>query len=144
MNEFIRQDILAEQIARKAHEGQFRRDGVTPFIVHPERIVNNMRKHPYFNTPFMLSLGWLHDVLEDSTETVESLLAQGVDEYIVSCLLKLTFYKETPYFEYLKEIKEAPICIKATKIFDITDNFTDCPNERQTVKYTNALIYLGT
>lgn len=35
----MKQSELAEQIARKAHAGQFRRDGKTPYIKHVESVV---------------------------------------------------------------------------------------------------------
>lgn len=34
--------LLAEQIATRSHANQFRRDGVTPYITHPEAIVKKL------------------------------------------------------------------------------------------------------
>jgi len=33
---------IAEKIARKAHDGQFRRDGVTPYVTHPGRVAKRV------------------------------------------------------------------------------------------------------
>jgi hypothetical protein len=58
--------LLAEQIARKAHVNQFRRDGVTPYITHPEAVVKKLGTE----SDDVLAVAWLHDVLEDTCVTV--------------------------------------------------------------------------
>ena len=54
--------MLCETIARQAHEGQFRRDGVTPYITHVESVVSRC------SNKYEKSLAWLHDVIEDQPQ----------------------------------------------------------------------------
>lgn len=55
---------LAREIATESHVGQFRRDGVTPYIDHPAAVVTRVGSDLR-----MIAVVWLHDVLEDTSET---------------------------------------------------------------------------
>ena len=63
-------DKLAEaiQFAAEVHEGQFRDDGVTPFIVHPMRTMVNLETVVNVTDEDVLCAGVLHDVIEDGPE----------------------------------------------------------------------------
>jgi len=50
----------AKALCEKAHAGQFRRDGVTPYVTHVIAVANMM------NTPYRKILAYLHDVIEDT------------------------------------------------------------------------------
>ena len=50
----------AKQLAIKAHAGQFRRDGVTPYVTHVIAVADMM------STPYRKMLAYLHDVIEDT------------------------------------------------------------------------------
>lgn len=53
---------LASSIARKSHDGQFRRNGTTPYITHPEAVARSLEgEHPN-----VIAAAWLHDTLEDT------------------------------------------------------------------------------
>src|SRR5690606_34958342 len=54
--------IVSSEAAR-AHAGQYRKDGVTPYIVHPARVAS-LVAHFGGNHIAILS-AWLHDVFED-------------------------------------------------------------------------------
>jgi len=47
---------LAEEVARTAHAGQFRRDGVRPYVVHPEAVASRVGDDPQ-----AVAVAWLHD-----------------------------------------------------------------------------------
>ena len=55
----------AKQFAYQAHKGQFRRDGVTPYITHPMAVAEILRKQG-INDDAIISAALLHDVVEDS------------------------------------------------------------------------------
>lgn len=61
------QDLItrAAYLARRAHDGQMRKDGVTPYSVHVERVANKVMNHP-LATEEMVAAAWLHDVVEDT------------------------------------------------------------------------------
>ena len=64
---------IAKEIATNAHKGLFRRDGITPYITHPEAVAASLEgEHPD-----VIATAWLHDVLEDTDVKA----AHTIDEY---------------------------------------------------------------
>ncbi len=72
----LRQLELAHAIARRAHAGQFRRDGSTPYIEHVITVAG--RTSEFGGDDQAIAIAWLHDVLEDTKETEESLRRAGI------------------------------------------------------------------
>jgi (p)ppGpp synthase/HD superfamily hydrolase len=127
---------LASGIAKAAHTGQFRNDGVTPYIRHPEAVAGRLRGEPYAE-----AAGWLHDVLEDTRETAASLRAKGVPEDVVACIIKLTKQADASYEDYLEQIRSDPLALKV-KIADMLSNLGDNPTRKQIIKYAKGLLIL--
>lgn len=65
----------AEKIARKLHEGQFRADGVTPYIEHPKAVAGLVKE--YGGSEKSVCVAWLHDIMEENAEGTRKLL--GLD-----------------------------------------------------------------
>ena len=126
----------ARQIAEQAHAGQFRRDGVTPYVTHPERVARRVAGDPDAE-----AVAWLHDVLEDTDETEEALLAAGVTQHIIDAVTVMTKAPSIDYDAYLARIKSNPLACKV-KVQDMLDNLSDAPTERQIVKYARGLLFL--
>lgn len=63
----------AEALARRAHDGQQRKDGGGPYIRHPGRVAARLaRRFP--DDPALVAAAWCHDVVEDCPHiTVEEL-----------------------------------------------------------------------
>lgn len=130
--------LLASLIARKAHDGQFRRDKVTPYITHPEAVVELLGgEHPD-----VIATAWLHDVLEDTDTTESDLIAGGMPYSVIQEVLILTKKRGETYAAYLRRVDMSSIARKV-KIADIRHNLSDAPSPKQVVKYTNALDYLA-
>ena len=87
----------ALEIATRAHKGQLDLDG-KPVILHP-LAVGLMGA----NTDEIVAV-FLHDVVEDSDYTFESLLEQGIPAHIVDTLRLLTHAKTETYDTYLERI----------------------------------------
>ena len=128
---------LAEQIARKAHDKQFRRDGVTPYITHPEAVAKKLHNEDD-NT---IAAAWLHDVLEDTSETPDSLRDAGIPEEVITAVQKLTSKNGEPYEDYLEVLKANTIARKV-KVADMLHNLSDEPTTKQILKYANGLVKL--
>src|SRR5579883_2608932 len=126
----------AAAIARRAHAGQFRRDGKTPYIQHPEAVARRLAGDTKSE-----AVAWLHDVLEDTEISPEELLAHGLPLDVVSAVVALTREKSVPYEDYLRGVKENAIA-KKVKIADIVSNLADSPTDQQIAKYAKALLYL--
>jgi len=53
----------AKTAATRAHRGQFRKDGRTPYITHPERVAKRVKF--FGGNHIAIIAAWLHDVMED-------------------------------------------------------------------------------
>ena len=132
----------AQEIATLAHQGQFRRDGVTPYIKHPEAVASAFEEGSLEHDAALL-----HDVFEDNPNmTREYLLDNGIHFEVVNAVaVYLTHKKGDSYKDYIEKIAyhaddslPAQIALKV-KLADIASNLADAPTERQIKKYTNAL-----
>lgn len=130
-------ELTAELIATNAHAGQFRRDGVTPYITHPEAVAILLCDEG----PEVVATAWLHDVLEDTDVKPRHLREQGLPESVVSAVITLTKWG-TDYDAYLREIKDNPIACRV-KIADMLHNLSSSPTRKQIERYTEGVIYLS-
>jgi len=131
----------AKNLAHLAHKGQFRRDGVTPYIEHPTKVaefVSHMGSSDYFSKK-LETVAWLHDVLEDSNFTVKDLLEQGIPDVIVNAVEVLTRTDDCQeYDNYLQKVADNDLARKV-KIADMICNLMDDPTEKQKLKYFHGL-----
>ncbi len=65
--------IKAAQFAALAHAGQTRKDGKTPYMRHPERVAGRQSSRKDA-TEENVCICLLHDVLEDTTVTLEEIV----------------------------------------------------------------------
>ena len=131
-------------IAAQAHENQLRVDG-TPYILHPLRVMEAM------STDEEKVVAVLHDVLEDTSTTLDELRTAGLTAREERALIFLTHHPAQPYMEYVRVLAQDPLA-KAVKIEDIKDNYIHLDavkavdEERYTrllAKYEAAAIHLG-
>lgn len=86
------------RIALEAHTGQKDLDG-NPAILHPLAVGLMGR------TDAEIKAGFLHDVVEDSSITLEDLKNRGLEDDVLTALALLSHDKEkVGYFEYVKNI----------------------------------------
>ena len=128
---------VAKEIAIRAHEGQFRRDGVTPYWKHPERVAARLSGDDKAQ-----AVAWLHDVLEDTEETEESLARAGLPNEIIEAVVLLTKTPMASYLDYIIGIRDNRLARKV-KIQDMLDNLSDTPTENQIIKYSKGLLILN-
>ena len=127
--------LLAHQIAVKAHEGQFRKDGTTPYIVHPETVAAQ------FTEPHLKALALLHDVIENSEYTLAELKKLNIPQGILDSLNRLTRRSLEKYVDYII------VCAwdsdaRAVKIEDIKHNLSTVQGTAKD-KYELALYILN-
>ena len=138
----------AIKLATKAHKGQFRRDGVTPYINHPLAVMEMM------DTDEEKIVAVLHDVIEDTDYKLhrsnnrkyfQILSPKGeltdIPEYIYSNLMMITHIIGISYTEYIDGIALSKISTKV-KIADMFHNISDNPTDKQKEKYFKALAVL--
>jgi (p)ppGpp synthase/HD superfamily hydrolase len=133
---------FAEKIARMAHAGEFRRDGITPYIRHIEQVVENVVKRG--GSDEEKAVAWLHDTAENcgryySIEAYKSCIgANGVTIEIVDAIDALTHRKGESYEDSIKRAKASPIA-RNVKIADNLANLSDNPTDKQIMKYAKSL-----
>lgn len=87
------------EIATEAHKGQFRNDGVTPYITHPIAVAEML------TTETEKCIALLHDVLEDTPFKYDDLIKLGVPRSIVDSVNSLSKCSDETYLEYILNIK---------------------------------------
>jgi predicted dehydrogenase len=147
----VRMINTAREIATRAHRGQRDKIG-DPYIRHPEAVAALVQLLPTFQAAEpgvrtdIVAAGWLHDVIEDTAETADSLLDAGISSTAVEAVLALTRRDEVAEDEYYAGIAESPIA-RMVKIADIASNLSPDrtarldaePRERLAIKYAHAL-----
>ena len=105
---------LAGQIAAKAHAGQTDKGG-QPYINHPTAVAGMVSSE----TEKIVAL--LHDVVEDSTITLDDIRDAGFNMEVVTALDCLTKRTGEAYEEYLSRVAGNDIA-RAVKLADLTHN----------------------
>lgn len=96
------------------HKEQIDKSGI-PYVFHPFHLAEQMTDE----TTTVVAL--LHDVVEDTELTFEDLEKQGFGEEIIAALKLLTHNDDTPYMDYVAEIKSNKIAT-AVKLADLRHN----------------------
>jgi len=132
----LRQLDIAYEIASKAHEGQFRRDGVTPYFNHCMHVANIVQRRGGSDEDIAAAL--THDVLEDTPVTKFDLLRAGLTQRVVDAVMALTKLDGECYEQAVLRAKANPIARKV-KIADNLANLSDEPTDKQIMKYSKSL-----
>lgn len=139
-----KQELLekAIRIASNAHFGQKDKAG-KPYIFHPLRV---MERCTGIDEKI---IAVLHDTIEDTGITSDSLVSDGFPAYIVEAIQSLTRKETEPYDDFIQRVALNPLAIKV-KIADLQDNLdlsrlsriTDSDFSRID-KYLKSLVYLS-
>lgn len=116
-------DKLAQNIAKKAHKGQKDLGGNDYYDSHLFYVGNS------FSNPILRSIGFLHDILEDTNYTEESLkkelFSHNLDECdidkVIEAVVLLTKKSGESYSDYISKIKKNPLA-KQVKLVDMKQN----------------------
>ena len=101
-------------IAAEAHAGQLGKDG-TPYILHPVRVMMRVEGAD------AQMAGILHDVVEDTSWTLEQLRAEGFSSAVVEAVDSLTHREGEEYFAYVARAGANPLA-RRVKLADLEDN----------------------
>jgi guanosine-3',5'-bis(diphosphate) 3'-pyrophosphohydrolase len=133
--------LEAVAFAARAHHGQIRKDGKTPYASHVFG----------FDDAAMLTAALLHDTIEDTTTDFDDVEAKYGKEvaHWVACLTKDKRLQDGEREDqYCRTLAAAPWQVKACKLADIFDNLLDsrhlsADHSRRTIKrsrlYLDAL-----
>lgn len=133
----------AINLSSEAHVGQFRRDGKTPYFVHPKRVAKLVAEAS--GSEQQIALAYLHDTIENyegDKNEIKRKISEAFGSRMLGLVLLLTREEGIGYPPYLKKIKRNKQ-ILLVKICDIVANLSDTPTEKQKKKYVMALMELA-
>lgn len=105
---------LAYALARKAHAGQKRKDKKTPYFEHVKEVASKVHGWD------LKTVAILHDTIEDTYVTAQSLLDKGFPKPIVQAVVALTKAPGTK--DYLGEIRRKVLPNKLARPVKLADN----------------------
>ena len=130
----------AKKLATIAHEGQVDKAG-EPYIRHPERIAS------WLSRPESIVVAWLHDVVEDTGITINT-ICEAFGYETAEAVSALTHRKGEAWADYLTRVKANEIATEV-KVGDLIDNSNlsrlkevSAKDVMRQAKYNRALIYL--
>jgi len=112
LNEQLYRAIL---LAMAAHEGQLDTHNGRPYIEHPFRVMNAG------HTLQEKIVGILHDVVEDTSWTLEQLADEGFSNEIVEGVDAMTRRDNESYDDYIVRLQGNSVAVRV-KLNDLTDN----------------------
>ena len=98
----------------EAHKEQKDKSGL-PYVHHPFHLAEQMTDEA------TTIVALLHDVVEDTSVTLEDLKSEGFPQEVVDAIALMTHNDGSPYMDYVARIKQNPIA-KAVKLADLTHN----------------------
>ena len=104
----------AMKLCFEAHKGQTDKSGI-PYVFHPFHVAEQM---PDENTTIV---ALLHDVVEDTSFTLQDLRDMGFDQDVLDALALMTHDKNVPYMDYVAKIKDNDIA-RTVKLADLRHN----------------------
>lgn len=81
--------IEAVDFAKHAHSGQFRKDGVTPYVYHPLKVATTLFKMDEVTEDIVIA-ALLHDVLEDCKHISANEIKDKFGENVLKLVQELT------------------------------------------------------
>lgn len=112
----------------RVHEGQLRKDDITPFVAHPMRVVAVLSLAFEITDPELLATAALHDTIEDTTVDFDDLSREFGPEVAqnVAWLTKdMRLSEQERERDYFHALAEAPFGVQLCKLADVYDNLAD-------------------
>ena len=98
----------------EAHKSQVDKSGL-PYVFHPFHLAEQMKDE------MTTIVALLHDVIEDTSITVEELRDMGFPAEAIAAIQIMTHDKSIPYMDYVAQIKKNPIA-REVKLADLKHN----------------------
>jgi guanosine-3',5'-bis(diphosphate) 3'-pyrophosphohydrolase len=118
----------AAAVAARAHEGQKRADGRTPYFAHPARVALTLRSVFGCDDEHALAAAFLHDVIEDTTTDYDD-LAEAFGPVVADLVAALTKNATLPETrrerDYDQRLAAADWRARLIKLADVYDNASD-------------------
>jgi guanosine-3',5'-bis(diphosphate) 3'-pyrophosphohydrolase len=140
--------LEAVAFAARAHQGQLRKDGRTPYVSHVFRVGLVLREVFGIDDRQALVTAILHDTVEDTTTDFDD-LEEKFGREVAAWVAALSKDKRRPEGEreqaYIEALAAGPWQVQACKLADVFDNLMDsvtaAPQQQQRA-FRNAHRYL--
>jgi len=127
----------ASAINARAHQGQWRKDGVTPYASHPVRVAFTCAVLFNCTDETVLAAALLHDVIEDTDIDYDE-IAEEFGVTVADVVAALSKDERLPEAErepaYDRQLAEAPWQARMVKLADVYDNLTECEGDQAKIK----------
>jgi GTP diphosphokinase / guanosine-3',5'-bis(diphosphate) 3'-diphosphatase len=117
--------------ASQRHEGQYRKDGKTPYIAHPARVALTVRHVFGVEDERCLIAAVLHDTMEDTKtdyEDLERRFGREITDWVGMLSDDKRLPEDARETEYHRVLAAAPPEVQLVKLADIYDNYLDAEN----------------
>ena len=134
--------------AARAHQGQLRKDGKTPYASHPFRVCLIVRDIFCVEDPRVLTAAVLHDTIEDTTtdfDDLEKHFGREVAEWVAALSKDKRRHEREREPAYIATLVSACWQVQVCKLGDVCDNLLDLdqmPSEKRTQSLVRARTYL--
>jgi guanosine-3',5'-bis(diphosphate) 3'-pyrophosphohydrolase len=145
----IRPLLEAVSFAARAHDGQLRKDGETPYVSHVLRVCLILRHVFAVADSQALVAAALHDTLEDTTadfDDLEEKFSREVADWVAALSKDKRLPEPAREKAYAETLASAPWQVKLCKLADIFDNLMDAINSPLDLRarvFQNAHRYLS-
>lgn len=123
----------ARDLAIKAHAGQVDKAGKDYYTAHVAVVADGVK-----DDPVAMAVAYLHDVVEDTSVTIEDIRAEFPPE-VADAVDVLSHKKGVPYAYYIWQVQQNPIATKV-KLSDLRSNMDlsrlpDVPSEKDVLRH---------
>ncbi|MBI4895160.1 MAG: bifunctional (p)ppGpp synthetase/guanosine-3',5'-bis(diphosphate) 3'-pyrophosphohydrolase [Candidatus Aenigmarchaeota archaeon] len=120
------------------HDGQTRKDGITPSVVHPLRIFAILATKLKIDDPEILAAALLHDTIEDTQtdyDEISGRFGENVANYVSGLSIDSRLSKDQRHAEYLSRLKTQPWQVKIIRLADMYDNSFDAKHLKDPIRW---------
>lgn len=118
----------AASFAARAHKGQNRKDGRTPYTAHPFRVAMVIRHVFSCDDEVCIAAGLLHDTIEDTGTDYDDIL-EDFGREVADCVAAMTkdmrLVDDVREPAYDEQLARADWRARLVKLADVYDNFLD-------------------
>lgn len=133
-----------KELAKKAHEGQFRKGSGQPYIEHPAAVAKILTD---MGAPEdVICAGWLHDTVEDTDVTLEQVISE-FGEHVGQLVAGHSEQKGLDWYEMkIKNMDFLPDSPKDLQMLVLADKIANAKDTYETFKHRKDGVwdYIGT
>lgn len=118
----------AASFAARAHQGQMRKDGKTPYVAHVVRVAMTVRDVFGCDDPVALCTAFLHDTIEDTAtdyDAIDHRFGAEVADCVAAMSKNMLLPEHAREEDYDARLATAPWQARIVKLADVYDNGHD-------------------